>query len=72
MLFLTLMGALICFIGALLLVVNAFRESALWGICCLVIPFSSWAFAFLHWDQAKIPFFIHVGGLGLMILSRFL
>lgn len=37
--------------------VVAFRESVLWGLCCLFIPFASLFFLIVHWSEAKRPFF---------------
>ena len=43
-------------VGGIWLVVLAFRESALWGLAALFVPFGKLAFVVTHWEEAKTPF----------------
>ena len=47
--------AISAFAGIWFLVV-AFRQSVLWGLACLLIPFVSLIFLIIHWNEAKRPF----------------
>jgi hypothetical protein len=54
--------ALVWFVGAILLMVSAFQESALWGLAVLFIPGAALYFAVTHWERAKVGFLMQVGG----------
>jgi len=64
---LVLIGLLLCILGALTFLVATFRESVLWGIACLVLPFASLAFLIIHWQKAKDPFFMQLYGIAFVI-----
>ena len=56
--------------GTLLLLVAAFRAGILWGIGCLLLPvIVPWVFVVAHWEQARRPFFLLLGGLAVGILG---
>ena len=56
--------------GALLLLVAAFRAGILWGIGCLLLPvIVPWLFVATHWEQARRPFFLLLGGLVVGVLG---
>jgi hypothetical protein len=59
---LSIIGAVLCVIGALWLVVLAFQESILWGLGSLIVPFVSLIFALTHWEEAKTPFLTAIVG----------
>jgi len=54
---LMVVGGLISLAAFIWLLVIAFRESAVWGLACLFIPFAALVFAFKFWDETKMPFF---------------
>ncbi len=54
---LMVVGVLISLAAFVWLLVIAFRESTVWGLACLLIPFVVLVFAFKFWDEAKMPFF---------------
>jgi len=54
---LMVVGGLISLAAFVWVLVIAFRESAVWGLACLFIPFAVLVFAFKFWDEAKMPFF---------------
>ena len=57
-----MLGWLVAFAGGIWLVVVAFKESVLWGLGTLFVPFVGLAFAITHWQAAKTPFLINVVG----------
>lgn len=59
-------------IGGIWMLIQAFSESILWGLGCLIVPFVSLAFLIVHWRKAKDPFFLQLMGLGAIILASFL
>ena len=63
---LLLVGGLIAFVGAIWMLVVAFRTSVLWGLGCLIVPFVSLIFLVLYWSDAKKPFLYQVLGAILM------
>lgn len=58
-------ACLVSLVGGVMMLVAAFRESALWGLAVMFIPFASFVFLFLHWDRAKTPFLVSLAGAGL-------
>lgn len=61
------LGIIVAFVGGIMLLIEAFRESVLWGIGSLLIGPVSLIFVILHWDVAKKPFFIQLVGLAVML-----
>lgn len=64
---LVLVGLVLVLLGAVTFLVATFRESVLWGIACLVLPFASLAFLIIHWSKAKDPFFLQLYGVAFII-----
>jgi len=56
------LGWLLGFIGGILFLVAAFRESVLWGVAVLFIPFAGMVFLFKYWDEAKRAILLQVLG----------
>ncbi|NUO76225.1 MAG: hypothetical protein HOQ32_09445 [Lysobacter sp.] len=50
-----LLGLALSAIGVLWIVVNAFRESVLWGLGSLLIPFVALIFGLMNFSANKIP-----------------
>lgn len=50
-----LLGLALSAIGVLWIVVNAFRESVLWGLGSLLIPFVALIFGIMNFAANKIP-----------------
>ncbi|RWX48043.1 Excalibur calcium-binding domain-containing protein [Candidatus Electrothrix marina] len=61
-LFLPLLGVLLVFVGLFWLIIAAFRVHIFWGLGCLLLPFVSLFFLFLHWRSAAKPFMLSVIG----------
>lgn len=70
--FLPLFGILLILIASLWLVIAAFREHILWGLGCLLFPFVSLFFLFLHWRAAAKPFLLSVVGVILALSGVYL
>lgn len=66
---LVILGALICLVFGIQLLIIAFRTSVLWGLGYLLVPFVSLIFVILHWDEAKSPFLRKLLGAGLMVVG---
>ena len=50
----TFIGFILAFIGGVMFIIAAFRESALWGVGVLLnIPFVNLFFLIKYWDEAK-------------------
>lgn len=60
-------GLIAAIIGSVMIIVAAFRESIVWGVASLLIPFAAFVFIALNWEEAKTGFFWSVGGLALML-----
>jgi len=56
-------------VGAIGLLIAAFRTSFLWGLGCLLIPLVSLIFLFVHWSEAKNPFFLYLAGMALLAIG---
>jgi hypothetical protein len=48
-----LLGILIACIGSIIGIVDAFRESTLWGVLALLVPFALLVFCIKFWNQRK-------------------
>ena len=55
-------GVILAFVGWIMLLIQAFKESLAWGLCSLFIPFVILVFAFMHWSKAKGAFGIYIAG----------
>ncbi|RDZ29444.1 hypothetical protein [Lysobacter silvisoli] len=64
-----LLGLALSVIGGLWIVVNAFRESVLWGLGSLLIPLVALVFAIMNFGQNKIPLLLCVIGAVLIFMG---
>jgi hypothetical protein len=62
-------GALLCIVGGLWIVVNAFKESLWWGLGSLFIPLVGLIFAIMNFAENKIPLLLYVIGLVLLFVG---
>ncbi len=62
-------GWLVTLVGAIMILIQAFKEHILWGIGCILFNPISIVFVILHWDRTKKPFFIYLTGVVLIILG---
>jgi glutaredoxin/Tfp pilus assembly protein PilN len=56
------LGVLAALAGSIVLLVAAFRESALWGLIVLFAPLGNLIFTCVHWSRAKLGFLLTVAG----------
>jgi membrane protein CcdC involved in cytochrome C biogenesis len=64
-----IIGYVVCLAGGIWFLVEAFRESILWGLGCLLLGPVSIVFLILHWDVAKRPFFLQLKGLAVILIA---
>lgn len=55
-------SAFVMLVGGLMMIVAAFRQSILWGVAYLLIPFAALVFLCKYWNEAKKGFFINLAG----------
>lgn len=56
-------GVVLFIVGGALLVIEAFNESVVWGVLCIVFNPIAIIFCGMHWREAKYPFAIQISGL---------
>jgi glutaredoxin len=56
------LGVLVALIGVVLLLIAAFRQSAVWGLVTLFIPCGHLVFVCMHWARAKTGFLTNLAG----------
>lgn len=69
MLVLLIIGWVVAVVGGIMLLVVAFKESVLWGLGCLLVPFVALIFLIMHWSQAKNAFFVQLAGMALIFIA---
>ena len=65
-------GIIIFVIGGILLLIESFKQSILWGIFCLLVTPVVLVFTVMHWDAAKKPFLIQLAGIGVLLMGSFI
>ena len=65
---LAIIGYIVMFVGAVWILIIAFKKSVLWGLGSLFIPFVIFVFTFMHWGDSKKPFFIWLIGFVISII----
>lgn len=58
-------GLIVALVGGIWLLVEAFKESTLWGVGCLLCGPVQLAFIIQHWQAAKRPFALNLAGAAL-------
>lgn len=64
---LAIVGLVLLLVGGIAFIIAAFRESILWGLGVLFLPFVSLIFLVLNWSRAKQPFFLQLYGVAFLI-----
>jgi WD40 repeat protein len=59
-------GLVIALTGSIWFLVRAFRESFLWGLGCLLIPFVALVFLIKHFSKVAVPFAVYLAGTALL------
>ena len=67
-----LVGAIVSFVGSIMVLIKAFQESILWGLGSLLIPFVILVFVLLNWYEAKQGFLTMLAGAAVTILGLIL
>ncbi|WDE96611.1 hypothetical protein PQO03_01340 [Lentisphaera profundi] len=49
-------GMIIALVFGIILLMKAFKESLLWGLGYIFVPFVSLFFVIMHWEEAKSSF----------------
>lgn len=62
-------GLILCIVGGLWIVVNAFKKSIWWGLGSLIIPLVALIYAIMNFAENKIPLLIYVVGVVALIAS---
>lgn len=66
---LVVIGLVIVVVGGIMLLIEAFKESVMWGVGSLLFSPVSLVFVFMHWDVAKKPFLLQLGGIALFVVG---
>ncbi len=62
-------GGIIALVGSIMFLIVAFKESILWGLGCIFVPFVSLVFLIMHWSVAKKPFLVSLCALPFYIIG---
>ena len=57
-----LVGLVISIVGGVMVLIEAFKQSIVWGLASLFIPFVILVFVALNWEVSKKGFLIAVAG----------
>lgn len=66
---LALIGVIVTIAGGIGLLIAAFKTSMLWGIGSFLFTPVALLFVVLHWDVARNPFLLTLGGLALCFIA---
>lgn len=67
---LRILGVIVFAVGAIWLLVVAFKVEVPWGVACILIPCASLVFLMVHWDKAWKPFAVKVAGVLIILLAE--
>lgn len=62
---LLVLGFVVFLIGSIWYLIATFRVGILWGLSCMLLPFLSFIFLFVHWNVAAKPFFVSMLGMAI-------
>lgn len=70
---LALVGLVLMLVCGIMIIVEAFRASVLWGLGAIFVPFVKLIFVITHWSDTKTPFLVtYFVGLPLVVVSLFM
>jgi uncharacterized membrane protein len=69
---LLLVGAGIALVYGIQLIIQAFKESAMWGLIYLFVPFGALIYIIKFWDNAKKPFLMSLIAIPFYIIGMIL
>ena len=66
-----MLGSLVALVGGVIVLIEAFKKSVLWGLLSFCIPFAVFVFVAQNWSNEKVRkgFFIWLAGFGVMIVG---
>jgi uncharacterized membrane protein len=67
--FLIIVGWLLVIMSGFVILIKAFKENAVWGLCCIFIPIMQIVFVIMNWDECKNVFYVQLGGLAMVLLG---
>ncbi|HEX9501693.1 MAG TPA: hypothetical protein VGA10_08575 [Thermoanaerobaculia bacterium] len=62
-------GLVISLVGSVMVISRAFRESVLWGLGCIFVPFVYIIFVITHWEDSRKGFMTALAGTALFFLG---
>ena len=65
----SVIGCLIAFVGSIMVIIEAFKTSVVWGICYLFVPFAALVFWIKYWDVSKRGVLLIIGGIVLSVVG---
>lgn len=65
------LGWLLTMVGGVWIMIAAFRESIVWGLCVLLLPIVQPIFIFIHWGQCWRPLLISLFGMATAVAGFF-
>ena len=66
---LIIVGFIISLVFGLQLLIMAFKESVLWGLGYIFIPFVALVFVIIYWSETKKPFLLGLLGIPFIIIG---
>jgi hypothetical protein len=65
------LGWLLTMVGGVWILIVAFRESVVWGLCVMFLPIAEPIFIFIHWGQCWRPLLISLFGMATAVAAVF-
>src|SRR5438046_1572795 len=66
-----IIGYIVAIVGMIMILIQAFQESVIWGIGCLLVPFVALIFVAMHWEETKKGFLLQLAGVALIVVGVF-
>lgn len=63
------LGFGILILGGIGFLIAAFKQSLIWGLGCLLFAPIALIFLFVHWSEARNPFFLQLLGFGILFVA---
>lgn len=62
-------GGIAALVTSILILVEAFKESVLWGLGCLLVPFVILIFVATHWSETGKLFLYNLGASAVLVVG---
>jgi hypothetical protein len=63
-------GGILLLVGSIWILVAAFKESVLWGVISLCVPFGALVFAIQRFAELKTPIILYIVGFVLSLIGN--